>query len=378
MISCELSTIIQARQQEVVMLVEKKGKLLSTSFITEGGASLPNPVVAYEEYGNSQGPVILICHGGLSNFHAAGKYAESDSLPGWWDGIIGPGKAFDTDRFRVLSMNALGGMYGSTSPMSTDINTGNRYGPTFPVITLRDQVHFAAQFLDAMGIERIFAAAGPSMGSLHSLTLAALYPQRVERVIAVATAARMTASGMAMHHFMMNAIRMDPAFQGGWYDTKTPLPTMKLIWQVIKLYYTSDKIYKEMCFDSVPHGPGAQAARAAKANWFLIAGMESGIVPYDPNGFMVACAAINTHDLGEGFATLEEGVLRIKCPTLLINVDTDHEFPPACAEETAAILNAARPGQATVGLIRSSWGHIGCIREPEQLAAYITDWLKSA
>lgn len=360
------------------MLVEKKSIPLAATFVAESGASLPNPVVAYEEYGNPQGPVILICHGGLSSFHAAGKYAESDPLPGWWDGIIGPGKAFNTERFRILSMNALGGMHGSTSPMSMDITAGNRYGPTFPAITLRDQVHFAAKFLDAMGVARVYAAAGPSMGSLHSLTLAALYPQRVERVIAVASSARMTASGMAMHHFMTNALRMDPGFQAGWYDSKTSLPTMKLIWQVIKLYYTSDKIFKEMCFDTVPHGPGAQEARAAKANWFLIAGMEGGVINYDPNGFIVACAAINTHDLGEGFATLEEGVRRIQCPTLLVNVDTDHEFPPECAEETAAILNRVRPGQATVRIIKSSWGHLGCVREPEQLGNYIADWLKTA
>lgn len=358
------------------MLVEKRSIPLNGPFTTEGGATLPGPVVAYEEYGNPQGPVILICHGGLSSFHAAGKYAETDPLPGWWDGIIGPGKALDTDRFRILSMNALGGMYGSTSPMSIDPTTGNRYGPTFPDLTLRDQVHFAARFLDAMGVEKVFAVAGPSMGSLHSLTLAALYPERVERVIAAATAARMTASGMAMHHFMANALRMDPNFQGGWYDTKTPLPTMKLIWQVIKLYYTSDKIYKEICFDSVPHGPGAQQARSAKANWFLISGMENGVTTYDPNGFIAAINAINTHDLGEGFATFEEGVQRIQCPTLLVNVDTDHEFPPACAEEVASILNAVRPGQATVRIIKSSWGHLGCVREPAQLGQYIKEWLQ--
>jgi homoserine O-acetyltransferase len=358
------------------MLVEKKSVSLPAPFVTEGGAALPNPVVAYEEYGNPKGPVILICHGGLSNFHAAGKYAESDPLPGWWDGIIGPGKAFDTDKFRILSMNALGGMYGSTSPMSLDITTGNRYGPTFPDLTLRDQVHFAARFLDVMGVDKVYAAAGPSMGSLHSLTLAALYPKRVERVIASATAARMTASGMAMHHFMKNAIQMDPAFQGGWYDTKTPLPVMKLIWQVIKLYYTSDKIIKELCFDTVPHASGAQNIRSDKASWFLLAGMEAGIAMYDPNGFIAAITAVNTHDLGEGFATFEEGVQRIQCPVLLVNIDTDHEFPPHCAEELAGILNAVRPGQATVRIIKSSWGHIGCIREPVQLGGFISEWLK--
>lgn len=357
------------------MLVEKKSVALGTPFVTEGGATLPTPAVAYEEYGNPQGPVILICHGGLSSPHAAGKYAESDPLPGFWDALIGPGKPYDTDQFRILSMNALGSMHGSTGTTSIDPTTGGRYGPTFPKITLRDQVHFAARFLDAMGVDKVYAMTGPSMGSLHTLAFAAMYPARIERAIAVATAGRMPASGMAMHHLMANALRADPGFQGGWYEPGRPLGAMKLIWQLIKLYYTSDKIYKQMCFDSIPHGPGAQQKRADKALWFLIAGLDNGIQQYDPNAFIAVVEAINSHDLGEGFATYEEGVRRIECPTLLINIDTDHEFPPHEAEEVASILNAARPGQATVKIVESPWGHLGCIREPAQIGKFISEWL---
>jgi homoserine O-acetyltransferase len=102
------------------MLVEKKLQLLPKSFITEAGIALPTPVVAYEEYGNHGGRTILLCHGGLSSCHAAGKYSGSDPLPGWWDGMIGPGLAFDTNRFHIVSVNALGSMYGTTGPGSID------------------------------------------------------------------------------------------------------------------------------------------------------------------------------------------------------------------------------------------------------------------
>lgn len=358
------------------MLVEKKIQQLPQAFVTEGGVTLKAPQIAYEEYGNPQGPVVLLCHGGLSSCHAAGKYAGDDPLPGWWDGIIGPGKVFDTDRFRILSANALGSMHGSTGPNTLNPQTGGRYGPTFPALTLRDQVRFLAAFLDAQGIDRLHCMAGPSMGSLHTLTFAALYPERIERGIAVATAARMTASGMAMHHFISNCIRMDSQFNGGWYTPGQPLAAMKLLWQVIKLYYTSDKIYRQTCLDSVPHGPGAQLERSQKALDFLVAGMDAGIAQYDPNAFISVVQAINTHDLGEGCATFEEGVQRIRCPLLLINVDTDHEFPPHCAEEIAGILNAARPGQAEVRMIESVWGHLGCVRETAQLDAFIREWLE--
>lgn len=357
------------------MLVEKKSLELPHPFVTEGGATLPDAPVAYEEYGNPAGPVILICHGGISSNHAAGKYADSDAAPGWWDGIIGAGKPFDTDRFRVLAINALGGMYGSCSPLSVDQTSGRHYGPTFPAITLRDQVRFIAAFLDAINIERLWCMAGPSMGSLHTLTFAAMFPERVERAVAVATAARMTASGMAMHHFMINAFRADLGFAGGWYPPGVPLAAARLLWQVIKLYYTSEQLFKLNCADSVPHGPGAQALRSAKTAEFLAAGIDAGIAPYDPNCFIASLTAINSHDLGEGFASLEEGVRRIRCPLLLVNIDSDHEFPPYAAEEIAGILNAVRPGQATTRVIESIWGHIGCIREPEQLGRHLHEWL---
>jgi len=357
------------------MLVKKTIVQLNQPFATENGFVSPRPEVAYEQYGNPDGPVILLCHGGLSSCHAAGKYAETDPQPGWWDGLIGPGKPFDTGRYRIISMNALGSMHGSTGTTSIDPSTGCRFGPTFPRITLRDQVRFVKAFIDRMEISQVHIMAGPSMGSLHTLQMAAMYPDTINAAVSAATAGRMPASGMAMHHFIINALRSDPAFHGGWYDPQQPLLAMKLIWQVIRLYYTSDKIYKKACFDASPPEPGAQAKRAAAAGAFLTAGMDIGITMYDPNAFITVVDAINTHDLGEGFATYEEGVRRLRCPLLLLNVDTDHEFPPDCAHEIAEIINAARPGQVTEHVLQSSWGHLGCVRESEQLKLHIGEWM---
>jgi len=358
------------------MLVEKKTLILPQPFVTEGGATLKKPQVAYEEYGNPDGPVIVIGHGGVGSNHAAGKYAETDATPGWWDGVIGPGKPFDTDRFRILAMNALGGMFGTCSPKSIDPDTGCRYGPNFPEITLRDQVRFIAATLDAMEIERLYCFAGPSMGAMHALMFAALFPHRVDRVVAASGGGRMTASGMAVHHFMMNALRADPCFHGGWYDPKTPLAASKMIVQMYKLYYVSDKLHKKLNADSVPHARhGAQALRSAKANAFLTASLDTACAFHDANCFITTLSAINTHDLGEEFDTYEEGVRRIQCPVLLISVDTDHEFPPFYAEELADILNAVRPGQATTRVVESLWGHFGCIYQRDQIEQFVGEWL---
>ncbi len=358
------------------MLVEKKTLTLPQPFVTEGGATLKTPQVAYEEYGNPDGPVIVIGHGGIASNHAAGKYAETDALPGWWNGIIGPDKPFDTNRFRILSMNALGGMFGTCGPKSIDPDTGCRYGPTFPDITLRDQVRFIAETLDFMGIDRLYCMSGPSMGAMHSLTFAALYPDRIERVIAIAGGGRMTASGMAVHHFIMNALRADPGFQGGWYDPKTPLAASKMLVQMYKLYYVSDKLHKKINADSVPHARhGAQAKRSAKAKAFLTSGLDTSIAHHDANCYITSLNAINTHDLGEGFDTYEEGVQRIKCPVLLVSIDTDHEFPPLYGDEIADILNAARPGQATTRVVESLWGHFGCVYDLPVIEKHLSEWL---
>jgi homoserine O-acetyltransferase len=359
------------------MLVEKKFARLAVPFTTESGFAIAQPQVAYEEYGTAEGPVILLCHGGLSSHHAAGKHAPTDTLPGWWDPLVGSGKVFDTDRYRILSMNALGSMFGSSSAAEIDPATGRRYGPTFPNITVRDQARFIKAFLDHMGIARLHLMAGPSMGSLHTLQMAAIYPDVVNAAIAVGTAGRMTASGMALHHFMINAIQDDPQFAGGWYETGTELFGVRMIWQVMRIYYTSEKIFRIKCFDPISHKPGAQRMRADATRRFLMVGMGSNIGEYDPNALVTLTRCVNTHDLGEGFPTYEEGVRRVDCPVLLVNIDRDQEFPPECAHELASILNAARPGQATERTIESAWGHLACVLEPEQLSRHIGEWMKA-
>ncbi len=358
------------------MLVEKKSIKIAHPFTTESGFVITQPQVAYEEYGNPAGPVILLCHGGLSSHHAAGKHAVNDPQPGWWDGLVGTGKIFDTDRYRILSMNALGSMFGSSGAPTIDPATGRYYGPTFPDVTVCDQVHFIKVFLDHMGIARLHLIAGPSMGSLHTLQMAAHYPDMVGAAIAVATAGRMTASGMAMHHFMINACQDDPAFADGWYEPGTQLFGVRMIGQVMRIYYTSEKIFREKCFDPIAHKPGAQRMRNDATRRFLMAGQESSMAEFDANALITLTKSVNTHDLGDQFASYEEGVQRIRCPLLVMNIDHDQEFPPECAHELATILNAVRPGQVTERVIKSAWGHLACVLETEQLSQHIGAWMK--
>ncbi len=345
-------------------------------FVTECGHSFDNATVCYEEYGNPHGKVILVAHGGLSNQHAAGKYSDDNNDSGWWDALIGPNKPIDTNQYRVICTNSLGSMFGSTCAKSINPATGKRFGPDFPEITLIDTTRFMKAFLDQLGIQKLFMMIGPSMGSLQTLQMAALYPDFVECVIAIATSGRMPPSGMAMHHFMINAVEMDPEFNGGWYNDGEAHHSLRMIHQVAKIYYTHEKCIKSLCWDTIPDGADAQNLRSQRVGDYLIKTLHHDILERDPNCYITLAKTANSYDLGIGAQDYHLGVQRIKCPVLLINFDTDCEFAPEWAHEIATILNQNNPGQCRARIIETPWGHLGCLQETPQIGNLILDFLQ--
>src|SRR6187455_577752 len=194
------------------------------------GTELSGVRVAYETYGTlspGRDNVILVCHALSGDAHAAGvsQTATDESTRdgfaaeerdgtaakglGWWDGMIGPGKAFDTDRFFVVSTNLLGGCRGTTGPSSTDPATGRPYGLDFPVITVADMVRAQRAFLDALGIERLAAVAGGSLGGMQAFEWALLYPDRVDSIVAIASTHALRPQGVAWNAIARNSILGD-------------------------------------------------------------------------------------------------------------------------------------------------------------------------
>jgi homoserine O-acetyltransferase len=357
------------------MFIEKKTITLTEEFKTESGKILKKAPVAYEEYGKSNGKVILITHGGLSSMHAAGRYSESDIEAGWWDDLIGPGKVFNTDEYRIICANALGSMYGTCSPLTKNPETGKKYKADFPHITFNDHVRFFKQFLDELGIEKLHLAAGVSMGSMHNLLMAAMYPDFVGGVISVATAGRMPPSGVAMHLYITNSLEMDPAFNNGDYENSEDFATLYSIQQMTRIYYTHERIIKKMCWDVVGEAPEAQIKRVKRINNYLTAGLDEQTKQRDPNCIIRILNAINTYDLGADSVNFETGVMRIQCPVLLVNMNTDQEFPPHWAEEIAAVLNKKNHGQARAKIIDSDWGHVGCLHETEKFKPLFSEFI---
>lgn len=358
------------------MRVVSKIHAHSKPFITETGFVLKKPLTAYEEYGNPEGPVMVIAHGGLSDHHSAGIYAETDAAPGWWDALIGPDKAMNTHEFRVISFNALGSMFGTTGPASENPDTGKPYGPDFPEITLMDMARYLKDFLDDLQVKKVFLMAGPSMGSMLTLQTAALYPDFIGGVFSAATAGRMTPGGIAMHRFIVHALTSDAEFNGGHYEPGQVRHGLRLVQEVSRIYYTHERIIDALCYSSVPEGPDAQKKRVETIDRYLTAGLEDQLQNRDPLSYIRLVDAINTFNLGRDAESYEAGVRRISCPVLLINLNTDGEFPPRWAEEVAEILNQVRPGQAKAITVDSRWGHVGCLRDAGAFAPYVKELIE--
>ncbi|HOJ49878.1 MAG TPA: alpha/beta fold hydrolase [Spirochaetota bacterium] len=360
------------------MIVKSQKIILSRNLTTENGFILKNPEVAFEQY-SEKGPVILITHGGLSSHHAAGRYSENvNEEPGFWDALIGQGKPFDTNIFRVISVNSLGSMYGSTSPLSINPDTAKPYGPNFPFITMVDMVRFYKLFLDELGIKEVFIMAGPSMGSMQSLLMAALFPDTIKNVISVATAGRITPGAMTIHEFIISTLKKDPDFNNGNYIYTGIKPTLslKIVHEMARIYYTHEETLKKIW--DMPEGPDVQKKRSEAIRNYLTFMIEQQVQDKDPNCYITLLNAINTYNLGTNLfnGNYEEGVRRIKAKALIMNIDTDSEFPPYWGKEVVDILNSNTKDQATFFTVPSIWGHIGCLREVGFLADKIRNFIK--
>ena len=200
-----------------------------TPFSLELGRCLPTVTVAYETYGQlnaARDNAVLICHAISGDSHVARHNEEDD--PGWWDIAIGPGKAIDTDRYFVICPNVLGGCRGTTGPNSPNPATGQPYGPDFPLITIGDIVNLQRQLVDHLGIERLRAVVGGSLGGHMALDWATRYPDRMAGTAAIATSPRLTSQALAFDVVGRNAILGDPEYLGGRYYEHDPGPRVGL------------------------------------------------------------------------------------------------------------------------------------------------------
>jgi homoserine O-acetyltransferase/O-succinyltransferase len=302
-----------------LQLVEIKDTVSIGSFELECGEILPDVTLAYEKVGRvGTDQVILVCHALTGDAHAVGN--ESD--PGWWDGLIGTGKYIDLTEYTVITMNVLGGCGGSTGPASTDPRTGKPYGSRFPKVTIRDMVRAQYEALLKLGIHRLKAVIGGSMGGMLALEFAVMYPDFMEKCIPIATAASLSAMSMAYNTIGRRAIVSDPDWQGGdYYPSKGPVQGLSIARMIGMVTYRTDLLFEERFSRQ-----NRENARELVDSYLHYQGRKL-VNRFDANTYLRFLDAMDHHDLGRGRGGVEEAVKKIHAEVLTIGIEEDIYFP---------------------------------------------------
>lgn len=343
----------------------------------EGGGRLPEVRLAYETWGEldaSGSNAILVVHALTGDSHVHGEVGPGHLTPGWWNDLVGPGRAIDTDKYFVVAPNVLGGCQGSTGPASTAPD-GKPWGSRFPHVTVRDQVAAEIALADHLGIEAWQLVIGASMGGHRVLEWAVLAPQRVRAIAPIATAAATSADQIAWAHPQLAAIRADAGFHGGDYyglpDGEGPHRGLAIARQIAHTTYRSAHELAER-FGRLPqHGEDPMDGGRFAVQSYLDHHGEKLVRRFDANSYVVLTESMLTHDLGRDRGGVEAALATITADALVVAVDSDRLFP---VSESVRIAKGI-PGAGLVHTIRSEHGHDGFLIEHEQLGPVVADFL---
>lgn len=336
------------------------------------GATLNDVTVAYETWGTlspARDNAVLVCHALTGDSHAAGPVEEGHPLLGWWNALIGSGRAIDTDRWFVVCPNVLGGCQGTTGPSSIDPESGTPYGPRFPVITIRDQVDVEVAVADALGIERWAAVIGGSMGGQRVLEWSIKYAPRVERAVVIACGAAATADEIALCSLQIRAIENDPWFLGGDYYTAAEGPWRGLsLARGIGQYSYRSEIEFDQRFnrghqnDEHPFEGGQYTIES-----YLEYHGEKLAHRFDANTYIVLSHVMNHHDVGRGRGGVPDALARITAEVTIAGISSDRLYPLRLQHELADLI----PRNKGVSVINSLAGHDGFLTEHEAVGDII-------
>ncbi len=356
-------------------------------FVLENRQILSRIDVAYEAYGTlrpEKDNVILVLHGITGTSHAAGKYAWTNRSVGYWDGLIGPGKVFDTDRFFVVAPNVLGGCRGSTGPASVNPETGIPYGLSFPIVTIRDMVRCQERFLrECFGITHLHLVTGGSMGGMQALEWAVMFPDRVRALAPIATCARTGARAIAFNECARRAILLDPNFRrGDYYDLpveQRPNAGLALARMIGTITYLTDSIMQDLFgrrwSEDSPSEEHDLYARFDVERYLHDEG-EKLVKRFDPNSYLYVSRAVDLHDVSRGFENLADALARITAHCLLIGVSSDDLFPLRQTDEIARILQEQGKVPVERFVLESPYGHDAFLVEEHKMRATLRAFLR--
>ena len=330
----------------------------------QSGASIRQYALSFETYGTlnaDRSNAVLICHALNASHHVAGVYAGQDRSEGWWDNMIGPGKAVDTNRFFVIGVNNLGSCFGSTGPMhvNPDSPSGQVYGADFPVVTVEDWVNAQARLLNQLGIQKLAAVMGGSLGGMQALSWTLQYPERVAHAVVVASAPNLTAENIAFNEVARRAIVTDPDFHGGHFYQHGVIPKrgLRIARMIGHITYLSDDVMNEKFGRRLRDAVAQELAETAGNGRtfgdykYSTQDVEFQIESYlryqgdkfaeyfDANTYLLITRALDYFDPARKFGgDLSQALAHASCKFLLVSFTTDWRFSPKRSREIVKAL----------------------------------------
>ncbi len=365
---------------ETVFTVETQ-LVTFASLTLDCGVTLMNVDVAYETYGSLNRDAtnaILVLHAFSGDAHAAGISKETGQ-PGWWAAMIGPGLAFDTDRYFVISSNVLGGCRGTTGPSSFEPATGQRYAMRFPVITIADMVRLQKMLVEHLGIERLLAVAGGSMGGMQALEWAVAYPDSVAAAIPIAATSRHSAQQIAFNEVGRQAIMADPDWsEGNYYDARPPARGLAVARMVGHITYMSDASMRQKFGRRLRDKDafGYDFSVDFEVESYLRYRGSQFVNRFDANSYLYITKAMDYFDLSAGRATLASAFDRTRARFLVLSFTSDWLYPTYQSLETVSALRSRNADVAFCELT-STYGHDAFLVETEQQREMVTGFLHS-
>jgi homoserine O-acetyltransferase len=355
-------------------------------FALDGGKVLSSVSIAYESWGTLNADAtnaILICHAWTGDSHVSGAAEEGNPTPGWWEGVVGPGKAIDTNKWFVVCSNVIGGCQGSTGPATAHPEDGQLYGPRFPVITVRDMVRAQVRLTDMLGIRAWHSVVGGSMGGMQVLEWAVTFPDRVKTIIPIATCAQATAQQIAWGAIGRRAIRLDPKWRNGeYYDAATgegPWEGLAIARMLSQVTFRSDNVFNErfgralVDMDADYNGLGLWDRFEVEG--YLDHHGDRLIRRFDTNSYLIIGKAMDLHDIARGRGTLDTAMSRIKAPTLVLGISSDILYPTYQQKQINSMLTE-KGVDSTYVEIDSPHGHDAFLINFDQVGAPIKTFLE--
>ena len=356
-------------------------------FSLESGASLSDVTIAYETWGTlneDASNAILVCHAWTGDSHVFGAASAGHPTSGWWEGVVGPGHAIDTNKYFVVCSNVLGGCQGSTGPASPHPVDGKPYGRRFPVVTIRDMVRAQASLADALGVKSWRAVVGGSMGGMQALEWAIMFPSRVRALVAIATSVEASAQQIAWGAIGRRALLMDPAYNNGDYygavDDEGPWHGLSIARMISQVTFRSDSKFNERFgreLRDTHFGPeGFDLFSRFEVESYLDHHGDKLVRRFDANSYLYIGKAMDLHDVGRGRGGTDEAMARITAPTLTISIDSDILYPKYQQEFIYEKLKGRDP-RTRHAEIQSTEGHDGFLMEFVPISAHINEFFEA-